>query len=174
MSKQEINLEIEKVILDVRKERERQQSLWGTQNHHPFKWLSILGEEVGEVCQAVNNAFAETDELPTDRYADYRKELIEVAAVAIQMVEGYDRLQKLEQGIKESRKVKIISRLRFEEELKDRGYVKTDLWYESKEERNTIDLDCLKYCDKILDLEGYNFSKGVFWPEWSIDREVRE
>jgi hypothetical protein len=38
---------------EIAAERERQDAKWGEQNHDPFKWCVILGEEVGEVNRAV-------------------------------------------------------------------------------------------------------------------------
>lgn len=69
------------VLEDVVLERFRQEKLWGQQDHHVEKWVSILLEEVGEVALAVNQASNK----------DYRRELVQVAAVAIQMVEALDR-----------------------------------------------------------------------------------
>lgn len=58
-------------------ERKRQHELWGEQNHDRAFWLSILGEEFGEVCRAVFEGKAD----------DYMTELVHVAAVAMQMIE---------------------------------------------------------------------------------------
>lgn len=69
------------VIVEIAKERARQDKKWGIQNHAPFKWLAILGEEVGEA----NKAALE------DKPDEYRNELIQVAAVAMAMVECHDR-----------------------------------------------------------------------------------
>jgi NTP pyrophosphatase (non-canonical NTP hydrolase) len=70
-----------KVLQEVYVERTKQDNQWGEQNHHPIKWLAILGEEVGEANHAV---------LEHDRH-NYREELIQVAAVAAAMVESFDR-----------------------------------------------------------------------------------
>lgn len=35
-------------------ERVHQDHKWGEQNHSPDKWISIIGEEFGEICKAVN------------------------------------------------------------------------------------------------------------------------
>lgn len=75
-----------KVVYQVAAERERQDEKWGPQNHNPFTWLAILGEEVGEANQAALQAT-----FGGMAWADYRKELIEVAAVAVAMVECLDR-----------------------------------------------------------------------------------
>lgn len=65
----------------VNDERVRQDNLWGVQDHDEPKWLSILLEEVGEVARAVN----EKD------VVSYRKELVQVAAVAVAMLESEGR-----------------------------------------------------------------------------------
>nr|BDD44993.1 hypothetical protein 12 [Spirochaetaceae bacterium] len=76
---------------EVKAERRRQDEKWGAdRTHHPLEWLAILGEEVGEVNQAALEAhFTGYDR--TGSWGDYRKELIQVAAVAIAMVECHDR-----------------------------------------------------------------------------------
>jgi len=80
------------VFDDVRAERKRQELKWGEQNHSPAEWLMILGEEVGEANQAALEAhFAGTHNPGNHTLKDYRKELIQVAAVAIAAVESLDR-----------------------------------------------------------------------------------
>ena len=69
------------IIEEIVRERGRQDMKWGEQNHHPTYWLSVLGEEFGEVCRAVCDKDAK----------NYREELIHVAAVAVSMAECYDR-----------------------------------------------------------------------------------
>ena len=68
-------------LQEIHNERESQDDIWGEQNHKPAFWLSILGEEFGEVCRAVYENDTE----------NYREELIQVAAVALSMVECLDR-----------------------------------------------------------------------------------
>ena len=78
------------VYAEIQAERNRQGGKWGEQNHHPLEWLAILGEEVGEVNEAALEAhFVGYDR--TGNWSDYRKELIQVAAVAVAMVQCYDR-----------------------------------------------------------------------------------
>ena len=72
-----------RVLLDIVAERKEQDKLWGPQDHKPFKWLAILGEEYGEACEAALEA-------NNIRYR-YREELIQVAAVAVAAVESIDR-----------------------------------------------------------------------------------
>lgn len=84
-----------KVLEEVFTERERQDRKWGEQNHDPFFYLAILGEEVGEANQAAvdasnwrNKSSAKFNPLALQQY---RQELIQVAAVAIAMIECLDR-----------------------------------------------------------------------------------
>lgn len=42
------------VLYDIVKERERQDEKWGEQNHAAPVWATIIGEEYGEMCQAIN------------------------------------------------------------------------------------------------------------------------
>lgn len=79
------------VLEEVKQERLRQNAKWGEQNHTPIEWLAILGEEVGEA----NKAALETHFNYTGKvdYSEYRAELIQVAAVAVSMIESLDRNQ---------------------------------------------------------------------------------
>lgn len=40
------------ILDEVEAERHRQEGKWGPQSHDPRVWLTILGEEFGEACQA--------------------------------------------------------------------------------------------------------------------------
>lgn len=82
---------LHKVLGEVEQERLKQNKKWGEQNHHPAEWLMILGEEVGEA----NKAALETNfKYPeNDGWKSYREELVQVAAVAIAMIESVDRNQ---------------------------------------------------------------------------------
>lgn len=71
----------EGVLEDVLHERERQDEKWGEQNHGRYKWLAILAEELGEAAAAALKGETE----------NYRKEMIQVAAVAVSAVESHDR-----------------------------------------------------------------------------------
>lgn len=81
------------VLNDVLAEREHQDKKWGEENHELSKWVPILGEEFGELCQAVNETIF--DNGPVERlkggYLNMRKEAIQVAAVAVAFVEYLDR-----------------------------------------------------------------------------------
>jgi NTP pyrophosphatase (non-canonical NTP hydrolase) len=75
-------------LRSVLAERERQDALWGEQNHEPLIYLGILTEEVGEFAQcALHRKFGGkhgTDER-------LREEAIHCAAVALAIVECLDR-----------------------------------------------------------------------------------
>ncbi len=108
MDKEEVfkYLDTSKVLDEVAKERSRQDEKWGIQNHLPIEYCAILGEEVGEVNKAALEAHfgyaynhgefpAKTELSKSLHLEDYRKELIQVAAVAVAMVECYDRNKDL-------------------------------------------------------------------------------
>ena len=86
---------MDRIELEIREERVRQEIRFGKQNHDPFKWMSILGEEVGEVNKAANDAYKWDDKtFGGDRRAalkPMREELIQVAAVAKAFIECIDR-----------------------------------------------------------------------------------
>lgn len=67
----------EQVLHEVGTERARQDAKWGLQSHDALEWLSILGEEFGEVCRAAYEAH-----FHGGSWQDYREECIQVAAVA--------------------------------------------------------------------------------------------
>ena len=71
----------ERIIEQVIAERERQDRLWGVQDHEPLKWVAILLEEAGEYAKDVLEG----------RVAHAREEVVQIAAVAIAIVESMDR-----------------------------------------------------------------------------------
>lgn len=73
------------VLKEVYMERKNQVEKFGDQRHSPANYLMILGEEVGEVNKAALEAHFYGTSL-----VEYRKELIQVAAVAVAMIEAYD------------------------------------------------------------------------------------
>lgn len=83
----------QKVLNEINAERDRQEAKWGRQDHQPERWLSILGEEFGEVCKAVCEASFPGYETSGD-WSQYRTELIHVAAVAAAMAECFDRREE--------------------------------------------------------------------------------
>lgn len=73
----------------VRKERERQVAKWGPQDTNEWpEWMSILMEEVGELAEAINETWFRNAQNPERGGLDnIRKEAVQVAAVALSIVE---------------------------------------------------------------------------------------
>ena len=81
-----ITKETNAVLKEVSKERWKQDLKWGEQNHDGPLYLTILSEEVGEVGKAILDfRFGKKD------LEEIRAELIQVAAVAVAMIEAFDR-----------------------------------------------------------------------------------
>lgn len=78
----------QKIISDVIAERKRQDEKWGEQNHNAFVWSSIIGEEYGEMCKAINEfGFDPTPETEQEIY----KEAIQTMASCMAMLECLER-----------------------------------------------------------------------------------
>ena len=80
----------------VTDERGRQLEKWGIQDHPIADWFLILGEEVGEAqkeaCEHVFQLrFPEHYPRDPERLQRLRNELVQVAAVAVAMIESLDR-----------------------------------------------------------------------------------
>lgn len=90
---------MEHIFNEIREERTRQHEKWGEQNHKPIEWIGILTEEVGEVSKEASDHHFKlpkdfkdcNDEIQKERMVNYRKELIQVAAVAVQMIQCLER-----------------------------------------------------------------------------------
>jgi len=91
------------ILTEVHKERQRQNDKWGVQDHNAVEWIAILTEEVGEASkEAVDFHFENgstidpeaNHEMQQQRIKNYRKVCVQIAAVAVQMVESLDRQTK--------------------------------------------------------------------------------
>lgn len=85
---------MEKIISQIVKERKRQTKIWGEQNHDIPVWCTILGEEVGEVNKAAWELYFSSiigKQPKVNKISELRTELIQVAAVSIQIIEYIDR-----------------------------------------------------------------------------------
>lgn len=86
-----------KVLNEVFEERMRQETKWGQQEHEAPQYLMILGEEVGEANKAALETYFHNNQKVVEvgtankTYDDYRAELVQVAAVAVAMIECLDR-----------------------------------------------------------------------------------
>lgn len=76
---------------DLIDERRAQDRKFGEQNHLPFVFITILAEELGEAAQAVLKALYEEPDKCEEWFANYRTELLQLAAVAVQAIEAFDR-----------------------------------------------------------------------------------
>lgn len=89
------------VLDEIKDERERQDQKWGEQNHDPFKFIAILMEEVGEAAQQAVKCYLESKDSATSiqHLKNYRAELVQVAAMAVQMIESVDRNELNRAGV---------------------------------------------------------------------------
>lgn len=85
-------MSLAKVLTDVANERARQHQKWGQQDHQPERWLVILGEVFGNVCSIVKEDCGSELYYEVQAAAEYRKELVQVAAVVVAAIESHDRL----------------------------------------------------------------------------------
>ena len=77
-----------KIINRVIDERKRQDAKWGEQNYNAYVWASIIGEEYGEMCQAINEfGFNPTHETEEQIYT----EAIHTMASCMAMLECIER-----------------------------------------------------------------------------------
>ena len=84
-----------RVMRDILEERDYQDRKWGAdRNHANADWLMILGEEVGEANKAALEYKFGLECEQEDKVKELRKELIQVAAVAIAFLECLDRNHK--------------------------------------------------------------------------------
>jgi len=89
----------EQIKNDINDERHRQNETWGYNDHHIFKWLAIITEELGEAsAEALSIDFLERnnkDNFDENRLRvlrlRLRKELIQVAASTVATLEHLDR-----------------------------------------------------------------------------------
>ena len=76
------------VLRDVTDERKRQHELWGVQRLDWPVWIAVLTEETGESAEAALEAHFNPDK----SLAHLREELVQVAAVAVAIVEHIDEV----------------------------------------------------------------------------------
>ena len=91
--------EIQSVLAEIIAERERQIAKWGEgQSLTPMEYLSIIGEEYGEVCRAVHDAYfaaqyPHINATPGD-YSQYKTELIQLATVCVAAFLNFENQKK--------------------------------------------------------------------------------
>jgi NTP pyrophosphatase (non-canonical NTP hydrolase) len=72
-------------LADVLQERQRQDEKFPHQQHPAPVWLTILGEEVGEASQAALHT-----QFGGEHDGRFREEMVQVAAVALAIVQAID------------------------------------------------------------------------------------
>lgn len=77
------------IFKSVLYERYRQDNKWGEQNHVLERWTGILGEEYGELCEAINETIFV--DCTNGGYETMKKEAVHVAAVAIAFIEYLEK-----------------------------------------------------------------------------------
>ncbi len=77
----------QQVFTDISAERDAQDARWGNQVHTMPVWSAILTEEVGEVAEASLRVHFHGEREHLDHL---REELVQVAAVAVHMIEKID------------------------------------------------------------------------------------
>ena len=91
---------MKQILDDIQKERQRQTEKWDEQNHSYPKWISILTEEVGEAAKEANDYEYLLDKINNPSFdsvllnqtlINLREELVQVAAVAVQIIEKIDK-----------------------------------------------------------------------------------
>lgn len=86
-------LSTNEVLIAVGRERLRQRAKFGIQRHDFPVWMTVLGEEFGEACQAILRS---REDLPPTQRAVHlnhaRNELVQVAAVAVAAIEHLNEL----------------------------------------------------------------------------------
>jgi NTP pyrophosphatase (non-canonical NTP hydrolase) len=78
-------------IVKILNERISQENKWGMQNHTPIEWCAILMEECGEVSKEALEFHFKKYYKQNGQLQRYEKELIQVAAVALAMLESLGR-----------------------------------------------------------------------------------
>jgi hypothetical protein len=91
-----------RVVIACLRERASQNVKWGIQDHDPFVWLAVIGEEFGESCEALlhfrvawvlQQVTGKDDDAGrlAQLEAHAREELVQTAASAMAAVEALDR-----------------------------------------------------------------------------------
>ncbi len=75
----------------IEQERQNQIDKWGVPNHTPIEWCAILMEECGEVSREALEYHFKKYYKQNGQLQRYEKELIQVAAVALAMLESLHR-----------------------------------------------------------------------------------
>lgn len=82
------------ILQEIAVERASQDAKWGWPRDHGMeRWHVILSEEVGEVAEAILEANPTLENKPGDWHALIENELIQVAAVAVAMLQHHREIK---------------------------------------------------------------------------------
>ena len=77
-----------RALMLIAQRRYEQLEKWGEQEHTWSEWATILGEEYGELCEAINETVLNNATKPElGGLENMVNEVVDVAAVALQMLE---------------------------------------------------------------------------------------
>lgn len=77
-----------RALMLIAQRRYEQLEKWGEQEHTWSEWATILGEEYGELCEAINETVLNNATKPElGGLENMANEAVDVAAVALQMLE---------------------------------------------------------------------------------------
>ena len=77
-----------RALMLIAQRRYEQFEKWGEQEHTWSEWATILGEEYGELCEAINETVLNNATKPElGGLENMVNEVVDVAAVALQMLE---------------------------------------------------------------------------------------
>lgn len=80
------------ILKTIESEIESINKKWGEQNHDLYKWVAILLEETGEVSKStLEYEFAQSSKEKKKMLEECKAELIQVAAVSIEMIKSIER-----------------------------------------------------------------------------------
>lgn len=77
-------------LSDVRQEFERATEKHGSPMLSPHEMIAIIGEEFGEACKAMVQAHHGETENDSEKWAEFRNELIQTAAMCIKAIAYFD------------------------------------------------------------------------------------
>ena len=82
------NINRVRALMLIAQRRYEQLEKWGEQEHTWSEWATILGEEYGELCEAINETVLNNATKPElGGLENMVNEVVDVAAVALQMLE---------------------------------------------------------------------------------------
>ena len=82
------NINRARALTLIAQRRYEQLEKWGEQEHTWSEWATILGEEYGELCEAINETVLNNATKPElGGLENMVNEVVDVAAVALQMLE---------------------------------------------------------------------------------------